>query len=104
MLHVPLSDKGHIITIIDGICSTNACSHLHQVQVWKLLQYGDFVVFSKGLNGELEVLQFSFQELPLWNATTTDGPTQDLHLIEVILCGTEPETANTTQVPPPSGQ
>ena len=41
MLHVPLSDKGHIGTKTDGVCSTNACSQLHQLQVWKLLQHSD---------------------------------------------------------------
>ena len=47
-------------------------------------------------------VQGSFQELPLWNAATMDGPTQDLPLIEVALGGTESKTANTTPVPPPS--
>ena len=66
VLHVLLSDKGHLGTMMDGICSTNACSELHQLQVWKLLQHGDSVVFPEGLNGEPEALQFSYQELPLW--------------------------------------
>ena len=56
-----LSNKEHIGTMIDGVCSTNACSGLHQLQVWKLLQHSDSVVFTEGLNGELEALQFSFQ-------------------------------------------
>ena len=74
MLHAPLSNKGNISTMMDGVCSTNTCSQLHQLQVWKMLQHSDSVVFPKGLNGELEALQFSFQELPLWNAATADGP------------------------------
>ena len=102
MLHVPLSDKGYICTMTDGVCSTNTWSWLHQLQAWKLLQHGDSMVFQAGLNGEPRALQFSFQELPLWNATTVDGPTQDPPLIEVVLGGTEPKTANTIQVPPPS--
>ena len=102
VLHMPLSDKGHIGTMTNGICSTNACGWLHQLQVWKLLQHGDSVVFLEGLNGESKALQFTFQELPLWNAATADGPTWDLPMIEVVLGSTEPKTANTTLVPPPS--
>ena len=102
ILHMPLYNKGHISTMTDGIHSTYACGRLHQLQVWKLLQHGDSVVFPEGLNGEPKALQFSFQELPLWNAATVDGPIQDLPLIEVVLGGTEPETTNTTQVPTPS--
>ena len=52
MLHMPLSDNGCISTMMDGICSVNACGQLHQLQLWKLLQHGDSVVFPEGLNGE----------------------------------------------------
>ena len=38
--HVPLSDAGHLGTMTDGILSVNTCSHLHQLQTWKLLQHG----------------------------------------------------------------
>ena len=84
VLHMPLSNNGHIGAMMDGIHSINACSWLHQLQVWKLLQHGGSIVFPEGLNGEPEALQFSFQELPLWNATSTDGPTQDLPMLEVV--------------------
>ena len=87
MLHMPLSNKGHIGTMMDGVHSTNACHQLHQLQVWKLLQYSDSLVFPEGLNREPKALQTSFQELPLWNAATTDGPPWDLPMIEVILGG-----------------
>ena len=97
------SDKGQISALVDVVWSINACRWLHQLQVLKLLQHGDSVVFPEGLNVEPKTLQFSFQELPLWNATTTDGPAQDLPPIEVILGGVDPKTANTTQVPLPSG-
>ena len=33
MLYVPLSDNRHISAMTDGICSTNACGWLHQLQV-----------------------------------------------------------------------
>ena len=74
MLHMPLSDNGHISTMTDGVHSGKACGQLHQQQVWKLLQHGNLVVFPEGLNRESEALQFSFQELPLWNAASMDGP------------------------------
>ena len=57
-------------------------------------------MFPEGLNGEPETLQFSFHKLPLWNATSTDGPTQDPPMIEVVLSGGESETASLTQMPP----
>ena len=99
LLHVPLSNNGHIHTMMDGICSINACGQLHQLQVWKLLQHSDSVVFQEGLNGEPEALQFSFQELPLLDAASMDGPAQDLPMIEVVLNSMESETASLTQGP-----
>ena len=103
VFHIPLSNKGHIGAMTDGICSTNACSQFHQLQVWKLLQHGDSVVFPEGLNRECEALPFSFQELPLWNAAMVDGPAQDLPMIEVVLGGTEPDCQHHTGGHPPSG-
>ena len=100
ILHVPLSNNGHIGTMADGICSVSACGWFHQIQVWKLLQHSDSIVFPEGLNGEAKALQFYFWELPLWNATSADGATQDLPMIEVVLSGTESKTASPTQVPP----
>ena len=100
MLHALLSDNRHIGAMTDGICSVNACGELHQVQVWKLLQHDDSIVFPEGLNREPKSLQFSFWELPLWNATSADGPIQDLPMIGVVLSSAESETARPTQVPP----
>ena len=101
MLHMSLSDNGHISAMMDSKCSVNTCGQLHQLQVWKLLQHSDSVVFPEGLNEEPEALQFSFWELPLWNATSTDGPAQDPLMIEVVLNGTDLKTASLTQVPAP---
>ena len=36
--HTSLSSEGHIDIMTDGMPSTNACSCLNQLQVWKLLQ------------------------------------------------------------------
>ena len=102
-LLMPLSDNGHIGTMTDGVHSINACGWLHQLQVWKLLQHGDSIVFPEGLNREPEALQFSFCVLPLWNATSVDGPTQDPPMLEVVLSSVESETVSLTKVPPPSG-
>ena len=77
MLHVPPCDNGHIGTMMDGMYTVNACGQLHYLQVWKLLQHSKSVVFPEGLNREPEALQFSFQQLPLWNAISVDGPAQD---------------------------
>ena len=49
-LHMPLSSKGHRSVMIDGAPNTNACGCLSQLEVCKLLQYGDQVVCPKGLN------------------------------------------------------
>ena len=100
MLEVSLSNNGHINAMIGSICSINVCCWLHQLQVWKLLQHSDSVVFPEGLNREPEAIQFSFWELPLWNAASTDGPTWDLPMIEVVLTSAESDTASLTQVPP----
>ena len=73
--HMPLSSEGHIGIMTDGIPSMNACSHLDQLQVQKLLQCRGQVVCPKGLNGGLKALLFNFEELQLWNAATMDEAT-----------------------------
>ena len=103
MLHIPLSDNEHISTMTDGICSIYAYGWLYQLQVWKLLQHSDSIVFPEGLNGEPEALQFSFWELPLWNAASSDGTAQHPPMLQVVLSGIESEITSLTQVPPPSG-
>ena len=100
MTHVPLSSEGHIGTMTDGMPNMNACGHLHQLQVWMLLQSGSLVVCTEGLNEKLKALQFNFEELPLWNAATMGEPTQDPPLIEVDLSCTEPEDMMTTPQAP----
>ena len=72
---VPLSSEGHIGAMTDGMPSTNTCGHLHQLQVWKLLQCGGWVVCPEGLNWGLKALLFNFEKLPFWNAAAVDEPT-----------------------------
>ena len=72
--HVPLSGKGHVSTMMDGVHGEDASGWLHQLQICKLLQHKDMVVCPEGLNGMLEASQFTFQELLLWNATAPTNP------------------------------
>ena len=91
--HAPLSSVSHISTMTDGAPSTDAHSWLHQLQVHKLLQCKDLVVCPDGLNGQREASQFTFKELPLWNATIPST----LQLMVVDLSGMQPK--NVTAIP-----
>ena len=51
--------------MMDDLPSVDAHGQLHQLQICKLLQHEGRVVYPEDLNGELEVLQFTFLELPL---------------------------------------
>ena len=62
--HAPLSSEGHLSAMMDGVPSADTHGWLHQLQICKLLQHKEMVVFQEGLNGELEALRFTFQELP----------------------------------------
>ena len=94
--YAPLSSEGHVGAMTDGAPSTNACSQLHQLQVWKLLQHRSWVVCPEGLNRELEAVQFTFEELPLWNASTRDEHAWDPPLIEFNLISVHPDSMTTT--------
>ena len=94
--HTPLSSEGHVSILMDGAPSTDAHSCLHQLQVCKLLQHKDLVVCPEGLNSKVEALQFTFQELPLWDAATPSKPTHELQLTEVDLSSMQPESVTTT--------
>ena len=59
--HMPFSSEGHIGVMTDDTPSTNACGHLDQLQVQKVLQCGSQVVCPEGLNGGLEALLFDFK-------------------------------------------
>ena len=74
--HVPLSSKGHISIMMDGVPCVDAHGWLHQLQIYKLLQHNNMVVCPESLNGELEALQVAFPELPLWNAAAPNKPAQ----------------------------
>ena len=56
MLHMPLSDNGHIGAMTNSMHTVNACGWLHQLQVWKLLQHSNSIV-SRGAKWESNVLQ-----------------------------------------------
>ena len=90
--HVPLLSEGHVSAMMDGTPSADAWGQLNQLQICKLLQHKDIVVC---LEGKLEALQFTFQELPLWDAATPSRPTLKPQLIEVDLSSVQPESKTT---------
>ena len=64
------------------------------------IQHKDVMGCPEGLNSELEALQFTFKDLPLWNASTPGKPAHKPQLIEVNLCSMQPESVTTNvQVP-----
>ena len=97
---MPLLSEGHISAMTDGAPCVDAHGWLHHLQICKLLQHNNMVVCPEGLNHELEALQFTFLELPLWNAANPGKPAQKPHLIEVDLGSIQPDGMTTaTQAP-----
>ena len=84
-LHVCLSNKGHVSTMMDGALSRNACGCLCQLQVHKLLQCGGHVVCPKGLNGGLEPVLLSVLQPPVWDMNTLSRPVCKSLLLQVDL-------------------
>ena len=74
--------------------STDACGWLHQRLVEKLLQCKDLVMCPEGLNGQMEASEFTFKELPLWNATAASKPACKPQLMVVDLSGVQPRDVN----------
>ena len=96
----PLTNKGHISTMTDSVPSMDAHGWLHQLQIWKLLQHKGKVLCPEGLNREVEALQFTFPELPLWDVTMPSKPFWEPLFLEVDLCSTQPEGVTpTTEAP-----
>ena len=60
--HTPLSHEGHLSAMIDGMPSRSMCRLLCQLEVNKLLQYGDQVVYPEGLNRGLGLVQILLSE------------------------------------------
>ena len=75
--HVPLSNKGHLSAMIDGVPSRSTCRHLCQLEVCKLLQYGDQVVYPKELNGGLKPVQTSLSGPLLWGQDALGSSTHE---------------------------
>ena len=84
-LHVPLSNQAHISAMIDGVLSRSACWHLCQLEVHKLLQCRDQVVYPKGLNRGLEPVLLSLPKLPIWDMATLGEPVCKPSLLQVDL-------------------
>ena len=75
----PCQTKGTSVPWWMACTSADAHGWLHQLQVCKLLQHRDKVVCPKGLNSELEALQFTFPELPLWDVAAPGNPSKNWH-------------------------
>ena len=103
MAHAPLSSKGNIGIMTGDLPSRNACSHLHQLQVWWLLQCGGWVVCPDGLNGSLKPLLFDFKELPLWSLANVDESAWDPPMTEVDLGNAVPKVSPSTRAEDPHG-
>ena len=94
--HVLLFSEGCISAMMGSMPSTDVCGWFHQMQICKLLQHEDLVVYPEGLNKELEALQFTFQVPPHWHSTTPSKPTHRPQLIEVNFGrSVQPESATT---------
>ena len=89
-------NAGHISALTDGVPRMDTCSQLHQLQIWKLLQHEGKIVCPEGLNGELESLQLTFPELPIWDTATPSEHFLELQLLEVDLHSAQPEGMTTT--------
>ena len=76
-MHIPLSNEGQISAMIDGMPSRSTWWHLSQLEVCKLLQCGDQVVYPKGLNGGLEPKWFSLPEPPVWDMDPLGRPAHE---------------------------
>ena len=98
-LHVPLSNEGHISTLIDGVPSRSTCGHLSQLEVHKLLQCGDQVVYPKGLNGGLELKWFSLPEPPVWDMDALGRLPHEPSPLKVDLSSIK--SRNQTSITPP---
>ena len=73
--HVPLSNEGCLSTMVDGMPCRSVCGHLCQLEVHKLLQCGDWVVYPEGLNGGLEPVQTLLSGSLIWGMDMLDEPT-----------------------------
>ena len=102
-LHTTLSSEGHKSVMIDGASSTNTCGCLNQLEVHKLLQCGDQVVCPKGLNGELEPMQSTFSEPPVWNMDALSKHAHEPRFLWINLSSMKQrDEAPVTLVPPTS--
>ena len=72
--HVTLPKEGHLRAMIDDVPSRDACRHVHQLEVWQLLQCGDWMVQTEGLNGGLEPVLISLSGTLVQGMNTLGEP------------------------------
>ena len=77
--HVPLSNEGHLSAMVNGAPCRNACGHLCQLEVHKLLQCGDQVVYPKGLNRGLQPVQTLLSGSLIWAWICLGNSPMNLH-------------------------
>ena len=83
--HVPLSNEGHLSAMVDGVPCRSACGHLCQLEVCRLIQCGDQVVYPKGLNGGLELLWTSLSGSLIWGMDVLGKPAHEPSFLLVDL-------------------
>ena len=75
--NVPFSNEGHLSAMVNGAPCRSTCRHLCQLEVYKLLQYGDQVVYPEGLNGGLELVQTSLSGSLIWGMDVLGKPAHE---------------------------
>ena len=72
--YIPLSDTGHISIMVGGALSRRACRCLSCLEVCKLLQCGNEVVYPEGLNGGFKLIWVPLPKQLVWDAESTNEP------------------------------
>ena len=72
--HVPLSNEGHLSTMVDGVPCRSTCRHLHWLEVCKLLQCGEWVVYHQRDRWGMEPVQTSLLGSLIWGMDMLGKP------------------------------
>ena len=96
-MHPYLTWRAHVSTMTDGVPSMQ----MHHMAGSTTCRYANCcstrarVVCPEGLNSELEALQFTFPELPLWDMAAPGEHFREPQLLEVDLGSVQPEGMTT---------
>ena len=104
--HVPVSNEGHLSATVNGAPCRSMYGCLHQLEVCKLLQYGDQVAYPEGLKGGLKSVQTLLSGPILWGLGVLGDSTCEPSFLPVDLsqatlgyCMPEAPTPHTTLTP-----